>query len=92
MSDAVCYRAFRPGDEVVINEAFNHTFSLQRSLAEWGWKFPEEEGGRTIMIAEGEGQLLAHYAGQTCRLTTAAITSYNPGTSTIPARQREQCR
>jgi hypothetical protein len=67
-TDEVLYRRFREGDEVRLNRAFNEVFRLDRPLAEWGWKFPPVDGGRTIMLALREDELLAHYAGLPCRL------------------------
>ncbi len=61
-------RPYRPGDEVVINRGFNEVFGLSRPLAEWGWKFPLEPGGRTIMLAWRGEELLVHYAGMPKRI------------------------
>jgi hypothetical protein len=57
------FRPFRSGDEEVVNNGFNEVFRLARPMDEWSWKFPAEPGGRLIMLAEREGELLAHYAG-----------------------------
>ena len=64
----VIYRPFRPGDEVAVNEGFNRVFDLERPMSEWGWKFPPDEGGRLIVGAWQDDELLAHYAGQPVRL------------------------
>lgn len=60
--EEVTIRLYVPGDELAINDGFNRVFKLQRTLAEWAWKFPPEPAGRMIMVAEGSGGLLAHYA------------------------------
>lgn len=61
-------RAFAPGDEDAVNRGFNDAFHLDRQLDEWAWKFPPDPDGRLIMIAEHEGEVLAHYAGMPVRL------------------------
>ncbi len=60
-------RRFRPGDEKVINDGFNEAFNLTRSLDEWAWKFPPQADGRLVMVAEIDGNLVAHYAGMPLR-------------------------
>lgn len=62
-------RPFRPGDEIAVNDGFNGAFNLERSLDEWAWKFPPQADGRLVMLAEIEGDLLAHYAGMPVRFT-----------------------
>jgi hypothetical protein len=62
-------RPFHPGDEVVVNQGFNGAFRLDRSLDEWAWKFPPQPDGRLIMLAEIDGELVAHYAGMPLRFT-----------------------
>ena len=62
-------RPFSPADEVAVNDGFNAAFNLDRSLDEWAWKFPPQPEGRLIMLAEIEGDLLAHYAGMPVRCT-----------------------
>lgn len=62
-------RPFRLGDEVTVNRGFNDAFGLDRSLDEWAWKFPPGADGRLIMLAEIEGELVAHYAGMPLRFT-----------------------
>ncbi len=59
----IVFRPYRPGDEASINRGFNEVFHTARALDEWRWKFPEVEGGRPIMLAFSERELLAHYAG-----------------------------
>jgi hypothetical protein len=61
-SPSYTIRLFRPGDEEAINQGFNRAFQGQRDLAEWAWKFPVDPAGRMIMVAEFEGQLVAHYS------------------------------
>ena len=62
-------RPFEPGDETEVNRGFNETFHLDRSLDEWAWKFPPQESGRLIMLAEIDDALVAHYAGMPLRFT-----------------------
>jgi hypothetical protein len=54
-------RPYEAGDERAINDGFNEAFRLDRSLDEWAWKFAPSPTGRLIMIAEQDGQVLAHY-------------------------------
>ncbi len=61
-------RAISPGDEEAVNRGFNEAFGLDRPLDEWAWKFRADPDGRLIMIAEHEGEVLAHYAGVPVRL------------------------
>jgi hypothetical protein len=65
----VVYRPFRVGDEEAVNRGFNEVFRLERSMDEWSWKFPAEPDGRLIMLAERDGELLAHYAGVPVRFS-----------------------
>lgn len=65
--DDITLRGFRPGDEHAVNDGFNTAFRLDRGLDEWSWKFPPQPGGRLIMLAERDGELLAHYAGAPVR-------------------------
>ncbi len=60
-------RPYRLGDEEAINRGFNEAFRLDRSLDEWAWKFPADPRGRLIMVAEGDGEVLAHYAAVPAR-------------------------
>ncbi len=70
MSEAeLVIRPFRPSDETVINQGFNETFRLERSLEEWAWKFPPQPEGRLIMLAEIDDAMVAHYAGMPLRFT-----------------------
>ncbi len=62
-------RPFCPGDEGAVNDGFNQAFSLERSMDEWAWKFPPQQEGRLIMLAEIESDLLAHYAGVPVRFS-----------------------
>jgi hypothetical protein len=61
--EGMAIRPFTEGDEDSVNDGFNRVFRLERSLEEWAWKFPPDDRGRTIMLAEADGELLAHYAG-----------------------------
>lgn len=73
MSDLLL-RPFRPGDEGAVNDGFNEAFGLARPLDEWAWKFPPEPGGRLIMLAEQDGEILAHYAGCPARFHVGGRT------------------
>jgi hypothetical protein len=55
-------RPYRLGDEIAVNNGFNEAFRLSRPLAEWAWKFGVDPAGRLIMVAELDGEILAHYA------------------------------
>lgn len=56
-------RAFEPGHEQKINQAFNRVFGQSRSLEEWQWKFLQCPWGHAILAAETRsGELLAHFA------------------------------
>jgi len=69
VSDIV-FRPYREGDETAINDGFNRTFALTRSLEEWHWKFPSEPEGRWIMLAlDARGALLAHYGAVASRFS-----------------------
>jgi hypothetical protein len=68
------HRRYRPGDEEAINQGFNDVFGLQRSLAEWHWKFAVEPEGRWIMLGVGEhGRVLAHYGAVPVRLQAGTL-------------------
>lgn len=67
--DEFLVREYLPGDEVAINEGFNRAFGLERTQAEWEWKYQQEPEGRWIMIAvDRAGALLAHYAAVPARV------------------------
>ncbi len=55
-------RAYRAGDEVAINDAFNRVFGAQRSLAEWTWKF-SQPGALEATLAAWDGEALAAHNG-----------------------------
>jgi hypothetical protein len=63
----VC-RGYREGDEVSINRAFARESGVKRSLDEWSWLYPAEETGRTIVVAEVDGDVVAHCGGVPLRL------------------------
>lgn len=65
-------RPFAAGDEERVNRGFNEAFGLDRPLAEWAWKFPAAPEGRLIMIADRDGEVLAHYAGVAVRFQIEA--------------------
>lgn len=62
-------RAYRPGDEIGINESFNRVFGLDRSLEEWAWKFRDQGLGRCISVAtDGDERVVAHYGAIPVRI------------------------
>lgn len=72
MSSAPAYeiRAYRPGDEHAILEAFNRIFARvdpgfrARTLAEWRWLYERNPAGLRVQLAVGaDGRVLAQYAG-----------------------------
>lgn len=65
---AVEVRAFRPGDEVEINDTRNRVFGTARSLDEWAWRHPPAPAGRPIVTARRDGRLVAHLAALPLRL------------------------
>lgn len=68
-------RAFEPGDEERINEAFNDVFATRRTLTEWRWKFAERPEGRWIVVAvDGEGTVVGHYAAVPARTKVGDAT------------------
>jgi hypothetical protein len=67
--DEFLVREYLPGDEVAINEGFNRAFGVERTPAEWEWKYQQEPEGRWIMIAvDRAGVLLAHFGAVPVRL------------------------
>jgi hypothetical protein len=68
-SSEVAWRPFRDGDEGPINRAFDEVFGASRALDEWAWKFPPEDGGRAIVLAKSDGEVVSHCAGIPLRAT-----------------------
>lgn len=67
--EGVEFRRFQDGDERAVNDGFNLVFAQRRPLAEWHWKFRDEEERRFIMLAWGDdGQLLVHYGAVPVRV------------------------
>lgn len=60
--EAVRIRRYRPGDGPAINRGFERIFGKARELDDWEWKFPVGERENTILIAEEDGEVLAHFA------------------------------
>lgn len=46
MSEAITIRPFQPGDEASLLQGHNLTFTPQRSLAHWQWKFRDNPTGQ----------------------------------------------
>lgn len=55
-------RRYRPGDGPAINRGFERVFGKTREIEEWEWKFPVGEREETILVAEEDGEVLAHFA------------------------------
>ena len=68
VAEAPICRDYREGDEIVINRAFARESGVKRSLDEWAWLYPAEETGRTIVVAEVDGDVVAHCGGVPLRL------------------------
>jgi hypothetical protein len=61
-SDATV-RAYRPGDEHAIEEAFSEVFRVRRGLAQWRWKFEmPPRGSRIVLAFDPDGRLACQYA------------------------------
>jgi hypothetical protein len=61
-------RLYREGDEVAIIRVFEQASGSLRSLDEWAWLYPTEVDGRAIVVAETDGEVLAHYGGMPIRV------------------------
>lgn len=58
MSDPITIRPYQPGDEAGLLRGHNLTFSPQRSLAHWQWKFRDNPTGQVhtmLAVHETEG-------------------------------------
>lgn len=61
MTAGLQLRPFVPGDERGINEGFNDVFGTRRSLEEWRWKFGAGGELGRMLVAELEGEIVAHF-------------------------------
>ena len=63
MGDELSLRQFQASDGEAINHLFAQVFSVDRSLAQWRWKFLDNpHGPALVLIAETESkQLAGHY-------------------------------
>lgn len=59
---AMSIRRYREGDGPAIVRGFERVFGQPRSLDEWAWKFPPAMRERSVMVAEQDGEVLAHFA------------------------------
>jgi len=55
-------RSYRRGDELAINDGFNHVFGKCRSIEEWAWKYDADDPPLPI-VAAWEGDLVAAHNG-----------------------------
>jgi hypothetical protein len=76
-------RAYRPGDEHGILEAFNRIFAqvdpnfVPRTLAHWRWEYLENPSGlRIYLCITAEGRVLAQYAGLPQRIRIEGEPTY----------------
>lgn len=61
--EAYSLRTYEAGDEAAIQRAFQEVFAVERSLAEWRWKFLGPPGGSRIQLAfDSGGELVCQYA------------------------------
>jgi hypothetical protein len=59
-------RGYEPGDEGAIQRVFGEVFGVERTLAEWRWKFLAPPRGSRILLAFDEaGELVCQYAAIT---------------------------
>lgn len=67
-SDGVSIRRYREGDGPAIVRGFERIFGQPRTLEEWAWKLPRQDRERTVMVAERNREVLAHFAAIPVRL------------------------
>lgn len=60
--DGAHIRGYRQGDGPAVNRGFNRIFGHTRSVEEWRRKFPPEARRRALMLAEENGEVVAHFA------------------------------
>jgi len=58
----VSIRRYREGDGPAIVRGFERVFDQPRALEEWAWKFPREARESALLLAERDGEVLAHFA------------------------------
>jgi hypothetical protein len=61
-------RAFRNGDEIAVNGLWHRAHGGERSLDEWSWLYPPEDGTRMIAVAEDDGGVAAVCGGRSIRV------------------------
>ena len=65
-------RTYEPGDEAAIQRGFSEVFGVERSLAEWRWKFREPpQGSRIVLAFASDGELVCQYAAITVDIAWA---------------------
>ncbi|MEO8274908.1 MAG: hypothetical protein ABI639_01740 [Thermoanaerobaculia bacterium] len=75
MSETYFVRDYAAGDEVAIQSAFTRAFGVERSLAEWRWKFRASPlGSRIVLTFDAGGELVCQYAA----LQVAAVWGGEP--------------
>jgi len=62
LDQRVRIRTYREGDGPAICRGFERVFGQPRTREEWAWKHPPATRGETVMIAERDGEVLAHFA------------------------------
>ncbi len=76
-------RAYAPGDEAAIQRAFTEVFGVQRTLAEWRWKFVDPPRGSRIVLAfDAAGELACQYAAITVDVEWGARRCWRRRSST----------
>ena len=87
--DAYTLRAYAPGDEAAIQRAFTAVFGVERSDAEWRWKFLEPPRGARILLAfDAAGELVCQYAAITVDVTWAGAPMQGAQIVDVLARRR----
>lgn len=71
--DGYAIRSYRPGDETQILDLFETSFLSRRPVEHWRWEYEANPHGRHAisMAFDGDGQLVAQYAGYPVPLWSA---------------------
>lgn len=76
-SDGAEIRIFRAGDEKGLIEGLESSRHTRLSLEDWSWSYPVAAGGRPIVVALADGEIVAHAGG--------VATAFHLGGRTVPA-------